>query len=143
MKHDQRQLSAENAQIPDTQQVDGLLSRLGHSFGKDSESDESRISSLDAGSAVALVDGFEAADLGWFWMTDRRGYLTYISEKAADSLSKPADEMKGSLFCGLFKTGEQQGERDQSLRFVLAKQRMFTDITFRPNLPGKKQIGAS
>ncbi len=138
MKHDQRQLDAENAERLDSRQADGLLSRLGQSFRKGRPAEQADVLTLSADEAMRLVDAFEASDQGWFWATDRRGRLTYISQMTAAIFGKTAGELAGTTFADLFASGEQEGARDQSLRFVLTKQRKFTDISFRTNLPGQE-----
>ena len=44
------------------------------------------IDASDAARRVELLDSFEAAGLGWFWATDAKGRLIYLSENAAHTL---------------------------------------------------------
>ncbi|TAD83583.1 MAG: PAS domain S-box protein, partial [Sphingomonadales bacterium] len=48
-----------------------------------------------AARAEDILRSFEETGQGWFWETDRRGLITYISPKAATVLGKTTDEVVG------------------------------------------------
>ncbi len=128
-KHDDFDKS--RAEGLDADQADGLLSRIGQSFGLNHQSQPNETRPLGDQEASRLVECFEAAGLGWFWSTDRQGKLTYISSHVAEAMGRDVAGLIGSDFAGIFDTGVEDPEQNRSLRFILTKQRKFRDIPFK------------
>ena len=131
MKHNHDQFDISQAGGLNTNQADSLFSRIGQSFRKTSQSERSVHQRIDAQEARKLIDCFEEANLGWFWSTDRRGKLSYISANTAAAIGEEAGALIGSDFADLFDSEEQAGEQNRSLRFILTKHRKFSDIPFK------------
>nr|WP_255405921.1 EAL domain-containing protein [Novosphingobium sp. CF614] len=81
--------------------------------------------------AEELLNEYEQTGQGWFWETDRRGQVTYVSPSIAQLLGKDPDEIEGKPFTSLFMLAarEQQGER--TLVFHLSTRSSFQDLPVR------------
>ena len=67
--------------------------------------------------AKALLVEYEASGQGWFWETDRRGMLTYISPRIAKLLRADPEALYGKPFTDLFilDTGRAGIRKDPEL----------------------------
>ncbi|WP_284734546.1 putative bifunctional diguanylate cyclase/phosphodiesterase [Sphingosinicella terrae] len=85
--------------------------------------------------ASRFIEEFEQAGRGWFWETNSRGALSYISDQLAADLAIPAAELIGRPFTDLIGS-DASGSADSSERtlgFHLSARLPFTDITVRAN----------
>lgn len=84
--------------------------------------------------ANRLLTAFEANGNGWFWETDRRGNLVYLSDRLAAAIGETAENLIGrplnSIICA--EEGAQDGER--TLGFHLTSRNPFADVTVRAAL---------
>ena len=89
--------------------------------------------------ASALLAEFEQSGHGWFWETDRRGAISYLSPKIGDLIGRPAEAMIGRPFAELFilDAGGQEGER--SLTFHLSTRSSFLDLAVRADATGEEE----
>ena len=80
--------------------------------------------------AEEILADYEQTGQGWFWETDRRGLVTYISPTIARMLNH-ADDLHGGAFTDLFllEAAEQEGER--TLLFHLSARSSFQDLGVR------------
>ncbi len=78
--------------------------------------------------AEELLSEYESTGQGWFWETDRRGQLTYITPRIASLLGCAPADLEGRPFTDLFelKTAEQESER--TLVFHLSTRSSFQDL---------------
>jgi diguanylate cyclase (GGDEF)-like protein/PAS domain S-box-containing protein len=84
-----------------------------------------------AARAEDILRSFEETGQGWFWETDRRGLITYISPKAAKVLGTTAEALCGEP---LSKIVDHHGERHDvgsTLGFHLSARSGFHDIEVR------------
>jgi diguanylate cyclase (GGDEF)-like protein/PAS domain S-box-containing protein len=81
--------------------------------------------------AEELLSEYEQTGQGWFWETDRRGAITYISPRIAKLLRKTPEELAGQPFTGLFVLDGQQQESERTLVFHLSTRSSFQDLTVR------------
>ena len=82
--------------------------------------------------AGQLLTEYEEAGRGWFWETDRRGALTYISEPLARSLDMTAEELIGRQLTELVMRGDRADEEvGRALGFYLTNRSCFADVPVR------------
>jgi diguanylate cyclase (GGDEF)-like protein len=81
--------------------------------------------------AVALVRAYEESGLGWFWSTDAKGNLTYLTSHAAGALRTGRDTLVGQSFIDLFERDEDGAGTIRTLPFLLAKQTRFEKLILR------------
>ncbi len=82
--------------------------------------------------AEELLGEYEDTGQGWFWESDRRGMVTYVSPRIAQLLGASQQEISGRPFTSLFHVeadGQQESER--TLAFHLATRSSFQDLTVR------------
>ncbi|GGC10449.1 hypothetical protein GCM10011494_31430 [Novosphingobium endophyticum] len=81
--------------------------------------------------AEELLREYEQTGQGWFWETDRRGTITYVSPRIGGLLRKTPDELAGKPFTSLFLLKSQQQESERTLVFHLSTRSSFQDLTVR------------
>ena len=91
------------------------------------------IKATDANRRLEVLDDFEHAGIGWLWATDADFRLIYISENAAEKLSRPIDDLLAQPLTSLFETDvNSNGERnDRPLNFQLTARNKIIDQTVR------------
>src|SRR3990167_8001848 len=86
--------------------------------------------------ALLLLQNYEESGQGWFWSTDAKGRLTYITDSVARLMGRPSDQLLGTIFTELFLPVDSHGERQRTLPFLLTKQSKFDDLPFRSAFEG-------
>ena len=86
--------------------------------------------------AQEILADFEETGQGWFWETDRRGMILYISAPVADLLGRTAEDLVGRPLTDLFQVEDQaagqSGNRgERTLTFHLSARSSFSDLTVR------------
>jgi diguanylate cyclase (GGDEF)-like protein/PAS domain S-box-containing protein len=81
--------------------------------------------------AEELLRDFEEMGQGWFWETDRRRSLTYVSPIVAHSLGVPLKTLLGRSFTDLFDLGEDGQEGERTLAFHLNARSSFHELAVR------------
>ena len=77
-----------------------------------------------------ILADYEETGQGWFWETDRRSQLTYLSPPVAEALGHRADQLLGRPLKALFDLeGEHDGER--TLAFHLSARSAFQELAVR------------
>lgn len=84
-----------------------------------------------AARAEDILRSFEETGQGWFWETDRRGLLTYISPKAAQALGKDSDEICGRPLGEIVDPKAGTNEAERTLAFHLSARSAFHDVEVR------------
>ena len=81
--------------------------------------------------AEDILHDYEETGQGWFWETDRRGQIAYVSDSVARTLDRSEDQLVGRPFTELFdlKTDNRDGER--TLLFHLSARSAFSDLAVR------------
>lgn len=87
--------------------------------------------------AEQILRDFEDTGQGWFWETDSKGKLTYLSASICDMFFKPFSEIAGRHFTTLFDQGENSRDRERSLAFHLTSKSAFTELGVRAALTGE------
>ncbi|MET1756540.1 EAL domain-containing protein [Novosphingobium sp. RD2P27] len=81
--------------------------------------------------AEELLAEYEETGQGWFWETDRRGQITYISQRIADLLGKARSELEGRPVTNLFVLNAQEQESERTLVFHFSTRSSFQDVQVR------------
>ncbi|MBP8234936.1 MAG: EAL domain-containing protein [Rhizorhabdus sp.] len=86
--------------------------------------------------ASLLLSEFEESGRGWFWETDDRGLISYISPQIAVALGVPVEQLLGTPMTGLVlhETGEARGgtgDGERTLGFHLSTRLAFSEIAVR------------
>ena len=78
--------------------------------------------------AVDILNDYENTQQGWFWETDRRGQLTYLSQPIAKHLGTTSEEMLGRPILDLFEMGNDNREGERSVNFHLSARSAFQEL---------------
>ncbi|GGZ12892.1 EAL domain-containing protein [Novosphingobium colocasiae] len=78
-----------------------------------------------------LLSEYEQNGLGWFWETDRRGQVTYVSPHIARLLGGSPEEIEGRAFTSLFMLEAHERESERSLVFHLTTRSSFQELPVR------------
>jgi len=82
--------------------------------------------------AEDILTDYEETGQGWFWETDRRGMLTYVSSKVAAALGhQEAINLVGRPFIDLFDLNTSANEGERTLTFHLSARSSFQELTVR------------
>ncbi|WDF71897.1 EAL domain-containing protein [Novosphingobium sp. KACC 22771] len=89
--------------------------------------------------AEELLNEFEKTGQGWFWETDRKGALTYVSPNIIALLGREEADLIGRPLTELFVMQEQEQVGERTLLFHLNARSGFTDLALRAAKPGDEQ----
>ncbi|SHN58251.1 EAL domain-containing protein [Erythrobacter sanguineus] len=92
-----------------------------------------------AARAEDILRSFEESGQGWFWESDRRGLLTYISPKVARVLGRGEAEMVGQPLGIIVNPGASGLEAERTLSFHLSARSAFEDVEVRAAAPGEER----
>jgi len=81
-----------------------------------------------AARAEDILRSFEETGQGWFWETDRRGLINYISPSAAIVLGKTADMLHGEPLTAIVDADAGAADAERTLAFHLSARSAFRDI---------------
>ncbi len=81
--------------------------------------------------AEQILSDFEQTGQGWFWETDRRGALTYVSPIIAQVLNKAPGSLLGRPFSTLFTADPAGQESERTLAFHLTARSAFSELGLR------------
>jgi diguanylate cyclase (GGDEF)-like protein/PAS domain S-box-containing protein len=90
---------------------------------------------LEASRPARLLDELENSGSAWFWETDRRGRILYLSARIAKALGNEAGDLIGKPLAVIAASGESGsasgpvGER--TIPFLLSTQTAFSDMSIR------------
>ncbi len=86
--------------------------------------------------ALLLLQNYEESRQGWFWSTDAKGRLTYITDSVAKVMGRKSGELLGTLFTEIFLPADSHGERQRTLTFLLTRQSKFDELPLRAAIDG-------
>jgi len=89
--------------------------------------------------AEELLSEYEETGQGWFWETDRRGQITYVSSRIATLVGRPQSELEGRAFTSLFQLDAQEQESERTLVFHLSTRSSFADLPVRAATPDEDE----
>ena len=81
--------------------------------------------------AEDILHDYEETGQGWFWETDRRGQITYVSDSVARTLDRGDGELIGRPFAELFNLEIDNHDGERTLLFHLSARSAFTDLAVR------------
>ncbi|GMM62274.1 EAL domain-containing protein [Novosphingobium pituita] len=81
--------------------------------------------------AQEILADYEETGQGWFWETDRRGQITYLSRPVAQILGRSVENLIGRPFFELFNLADQAGEGERTLAFHLSARASFAELAVR------------
>ncbi|RPF72630.1 EAL domain-containing protein [Aurantiacibacter spongiae] len=81
--------------------------------------------------AQDILADYEETGQGWFWETDRRSQLTYVSPAVADAIGAAQDETIGRPLTALFDMGDTGREGERTLMFHLSARSAFSELAVR------------
>ncbi len=84
-----------------------------------------------AARAEDILRSFEETGQGWFWETDRRGLITYISPKAAKVLGRTTAEIVGRPLNDIVDASQGTADAERTLAFHLSARSAFHDVEVR------------
>lgn len=87
-------------------------------------------SALSDSEKLAMLDELEQSGLGWFWASDAKGNITYLSAAIADRIEVPLAEILGQPLSNIFISADRDG-RTKSLSLMLGAHKAFSGIAVR------------
>ncbi|QYU68982.1 EAL domain-containing protein [Leptolyngbya sp. 15MV] len=87
--------------------------------------------------AQGILSDYEETGQGWFWETDRRGNLTYVSPSVARTLGRGQGELDGKPFTSLFELAEDNRRGERTLTFHLSARSSFQELAVRAAVMGE------
>lgn len=82
---------------------------------------------LQQSERLTLLDEVERSGLGWFWASDAKGHLTYLSAALAERIGKPLEDLLGQPMATLFVPTDREG-RGKSLALMLGAHKAFNGL---------------
>ncbi len=89
--------------------------------------------------AEEILHDFEQTGQGWFWETDRRGQLVYVSPPIGELLGGESADLTGRALSELFVADPQGQENERSLAFHLNARSAFSELAMRAATPGEER----
>ncbi len=89
--------------------------------------------------AEDILRDYEETGQGWFWETDRRGLVTYLSPSIVALLERPEEEILGKPFLELFDLGDANQEGERTLSFHLSARSSFQELGVRAATSGEER----
>ncbi len=84
-----------------------------------------------AARAEDVLRSFEETGHGWFWETDRRGLISYISPSAASIVGFSPDQLRGRPLSDIVEAAPGAVTPERSLGFHLSARSAFKDVELR------------
>ena len=81
--------------------------------------------------ASEILSDYEETRQGWFWETDRRGLLTYISPPIASIMGTSPEQLIGQPLIGLFDLEATGKETERELKFHFSACSAFNELSMR------------
>jgi len=81
--------------------------------------------------AEELLSEYERMGHGWFWETDRRGAVTYVSPTIGPLLGRDTANLIGRPLTDMFILDANEGESERTLNFHLSARSSFTELAVR------------
>ena len=89
--------------------------------------------------AIDILREYENTKQGWFWETDRRGQLTYLSEPIAQLLGKSPKKLLGRPILDLFDLSYENREGERTINFHLSARSAFQELAVRANIRARDE----
>jgi diguanylate cyclase (GGDEF)-like protein/PAS domain S-box-containing protein len=89
--------------------------------------------------AEEILHDFEQTGQGWFWETDRRGLMVYLSPPIGQLLKTETRKLLGRPLSDLFELDNQGQESERSLAFHLTARSAFNELALRAATPDEER----
>ena len=89
--------------------------------------------------AEEILHDFEQTGQGWFWETDRRGQMVYLSPPIGELLGCDCSLLYGRLLSDLFIPDPQGQENERTLAFHLTARSAFSELAMRAATRGEER----
>lgn len=89
--------------------------------------------------AEDILKDYEETGQGWFWETDRRGLISYVSPSVVKVLGKREHDIVGKPFLDLFDLGDANREGERTLSFHMSARSSFQELGVRAATHGEKR----
>lgn len=91
------------------------------------------VTTNDHAQRIEILDDFEQAGINWLWATDTEGRLIYLSEKAAENLDRPINELLSQPLTAFFENDPDNPDEksDRPLQFQFSKRSKIHDLVVR------------
>ena len=89
--------------------------------------------------AEEILHDFEQTGQGWFWETDRRGQLAYLSPPIGDLLGCDCTLLYGRPLSDLFIPDPQGQENERTLAFHMTARSAFSELAMRAATRGEER----
>ena len=89
--------------------------------------------------AEEILHDFEQTGQGWFWETDRRGQLAYLSPPIGDLLGCDCTLLYGRPLSDLFIPDPQGQENERTLAFHMTTRSAFSELAMRAATRGEER----
>ncbi len=91
------------------------------------------IAVTDINARVELLDNFEELRLGWFWATDAKGRMIYLSESATQVIGGATESVIGKALGELFVPDrhDDPDKAERPLPFLISARHSFSDLPAR------------
>ncbi|HEY1124418.1 MAG TPA: EAL domain-containing protein, partial [Sphingobium sp.] len=90
--------------------------------------------------AEEILADYEQTGQGWFWETDRRGTITYVSPTISRQLGHGAAEaLIGMSFTELFVFDAEGQDAERTLNFHLTARSSFQELAVRAAMPNEER----
>ncbi len=84
-----------------------------------------------AARAEDILRTFEESGQGWFWETDRRGSISYISASAAKVMGRSVEDLHGEPLTAIVDMQSGAAEAERTLGFHLSARSAFREVEVR------------
>ncbi|RDC60146.1 Signaling protein YkoW [Alteripontixanthobacter maritimus] len=81
--------------------------------------------------AEDILRDYEETGQGWFWESDRRGRITYLTTGVAQTIGQEKSALIGRPFGELFDLGDINRESERTLTFQLSARSAFKELAVR------------
>ena len=111
----------------------GFAVLVGREQALEHQADDARRAAADRVNSRArdILADYEETRQGWFWETDRRGLLTYVSAPAAKAIGRSQQSLIGQPLVQLFDLGDTGQEGERTLMFHLSARSSFQELAVR------------
>ena len=89
--------------------------------------------------AQEILADYEKTGQGWFWETDRRLLLTYVSGAVAEALGLRAVGLIGKPLTAMFDLRDAGQESERTLAFHLSARSAFSELPVRADIKGEER----
>jgi diguanylate cyclase (GGDEF)-like protein/PAS domain S-box-containing protein len=88
--------------------------------------------------AREILRDYEDTRQGWFWETDRRSQLAYVSPPIAEALGRSLEQLVGKPLVELFDLAVTGVEGERTLMFHLSARSAFHELPMRAAIAGQE-----